>query len=283
MAITNFIPELWEAAVQEPFYRALRFAQAGVSNSDYEGEIRQRGDTVHRTTLGNPTIRSYDKTTNITVEDVSDDQLTLNIDQGDYFAFRVNDIDRIQAAGDFQSPATRQAGHGLANKQDAYVAQVMADGAATGNKLGAVTVADASDAYDLLVDLATVLDESDAPEEGRWCGITPAFRGLLRKDPRFVATGDSVAAGARLNGQVGEAAGLRLFVSNNAPEGSDSERIIIAGIEPATTVADQLLDTEALRSELRFGDLVRGLHVYGAKVWHEDGLATAEVTIDLGS
>lgn len=102
MPITNFIPELWSAAVQVPFEKTLVYAQGTVSNRQYEGQIREQGDTVHVTSIADPTVRPYDKSTDLTTEDLDDEQVSLTVDQGAYFSFRVNDVDRVQAAGDFQ-------------------------------------------------------------------------------------------------------------------------------------------------------------------------------------
>ena len=130
MAITNFIPELWSAAVLKPFQKVLVWGQPGVVNRDYEGEITQQGDTVHVTSIADPTIRPYDKNTDLTEEDVADDSDDLLIDQGDYFDFRVNDIDKVQAAGNFESAALQQAGYGMAKKVDTFLGGRMAAGVA---------------------------------------------------------------------------------------------------------------------------------------------------------
>ena len=79
MAITNFIPELWSAAVKMPFEKALVFGQPTVANRDYEGTIKQQGDTVNVTTISDPTIKTYDKGSDIEIEDVSDANIKLVI------------------------------------------------------------------------------------------------------------------------------------------------------------------------------------------------------------
>ncbi len=50
------------------------------------------------------------------------------------------------------------------------------------------------------------------------------------------------------------------------PNTSGSKFKIIAGHALATSFAEQVLDVRTYKPEKRFGDAVKGLHVYGAKV-----------------
>lgn len=289
MAITNFIPELWSAAVQLPFEKALVFGQPSVVNRDYEGEIKQQGDTVNITTIGDPTIKTYDKTVDIEVEDLSDGTIKLLIDQGDYFAFRVNDVDKVQAAGDFQGPATQRAGYGLKDKVDRYIAgfanlAVGSGGPITANRLGNVSVvngtgtgkpgAGQTTAWNVLVDLNQKLNEQSVPTDGRYVIVSPSFYSALLMDPRFTRVDASGTSEGLRNGIVGRALGFDVLMSNNTVSAS-SRNLIVAGVPGALSFASQIVETEALRSEKRFADIIRGLHVYGAKITRPEGIATA--------
>lgn len=289
MAITNFIPKLWSAAVQVPFEKSLVFGQPTVANRKYEGMIRSQGDTVNITTISDPTIRAYDKTTDITVEDLTDGNLKLLIDQGDYFAFRVNDVDRVQAAGDFESPATQRAGFGLKDKVDLYIASLFNLTAANGgphndNRLGNVSVingtgtgkpgAGQTTPWNVLVDLQNRLNKKSVPTDGRYAIIDPDFLSALEHDPRFSRVDASGSPETLRNGLVGRAAGFDILVSNNTVKAA-SRSLVVAGIPDALSFANQLTETEALRTEGRFADLVRGLNIYGAKITRPDGVATA--------
>src|SRR5699024_4929559 len=289
MAITNFIPELWASAVQAPFEKALVFGQPSVSNTKYEGTIRNQGDTVNITTISDPTIKSYDKNEDIDVEDLADGQLQLVIDQGDYFAFRVNDINKVQAAGDFQGPATQRAGFGLKDKVDQFIASQFALSADNGgpqkdNRLGDVEVINGTGtgrpgdsqttAYNVLVDLGNKLNKQSAPSDGRYVVIDPDFLSALQHDPRFSRVDASGTSETLRNGIVGRAAGFDILLSNNVVE-SSGKRLVVAGIPDALSFANQLTEVEALRSEKRFADIIRGLNIYGSKITHPEGLATA--------
>lgn len=281
MAITNFIPEVWSAELLTALEKSLVYAAPGVVNRNYEGEISQYGDTVHITNLVDPTIGTYTKHTDITIEDVDDATQVLTISQSPYFAFEVDDIEKRQARGDVLSEQARRAAYLLRDKADTYVAGLMGTGVDAGNLVAEQTLATASAAYDLLVDLSVLLDEDNVPTEGRFVVVTPKFHGLLLKDQRFVGAGDAQGAATRANGFVGEAAGFSVRKSNNAPDGpgAGAGKLVIAGSDMATTFAQQIASVEAFRMEKRFADGVKGLHLYGSKVVRPTALAAADVII----
>ncbi|RMB81284.1 coat protein [Streptomyces shenzhenensis] len=286
MAISAFIPEVWAAELLVALEKSHVYAAPGVVNRDYEGDISSFGDTVHIVSLAEPTVGTYTKHTDITIEDVDDSDQTLLINQSKYFAFEVDDVEKRQAksGGKILSEQARKAAYKLRDVADQYVAGLMAAGVDAGNLIAEAdaTLTTPAAAYDLLVDLGVLLDDSDVPEESRWVAVTPAFYGMLKKDDRFVATGDAQAAMTRVNGIVGEAAGFSIRKTNNAPDGpgAGAGKLIIAGYSGAVTYAEQINKTEATRKEKGFADIVKGLHLYGSKVVRPTGLAAADVVIN---
>lgn len=280
MAITAFIPEVFSADLLVNLEKSLVYGAPGVVNRNYEGEISQYGDTVHITSLADPTIGTYTSHTDIVTEQVTDSAQTLLINQAKYFSFEVDDIEKRQARGDVMAEQARKAAYRLRDVADQYIASVMAAGVNAGNLIAEGTIT-ASGAYDKLVDLAVLLDEDNVPTEGRFVVITPKFHGLLLKDSRFIAAGDSAGASVRANGVVGEAAGFSVRKSNNVPDGpgAGAGKLIIAGSDIATTYAEQIASVEADRLEKRFADFVKGLHLYGTKVVRPTALAAADVII----
>lgn len=291
MAITNFIPALWAAGIQVPYQAQLVYAQPAVANTDYEGEIKAQGDTVHITGVNTPTIRDYVKSTDLTTEEVTDSRVSLLIDQGKYFSFAVNDVDAHQAAGNFESSTLQQAGHGLADEADKYIASLFNltatnGGPVAGNRLGNVSVingagtgrpgASQTTAYSVLVSLGNRLTKANVPHPGRYAVIDPDFLSALQHDSRFSRVDASGSSETLRNGLVGRAAGFDILVSNNTVKGS-GRSLVTAGVPGAITYASQILEVEALRSQSRFADIVRGLHVYGAKIVRPAGVATANV------
>jgi hypothetical protein len=119
MSVNNFIPEIWSGRVFQSLRKAHVFGD--VVNRDYEGEISQAGDTVHINSLGPITIAAYTKnSTSITPETLADTDMMLKIDQADYFAFQVDNIDKRQAQADILSAGMDIAADGLADTSDHY-------------------------------------------------------------------------------------------------------------------------------------------------------------------
>lgn len=281
MAISNFVPEIWSALILKNLRDSLVYGQAGIINRDYEGDIAQAGDTVHITSFTDPAVRSYTKNNNISWDLLSDATRALLIDQADYFAFTVDDVDKRQALPGFVAEASRGAAYNLAAELDDYISGLMyAAVNGTANDYGAF-VADISDAtaYKLFVELRTILNRDNVPSQGRWVIVPPELTAALLQDSRFVNASASGSTDALRNGLVGRIAGFDVFESNVTPDPTASTYAVIAGHPVATTVAEQISETEALRLENQFGDGVRGLHLYGGKVVRPSCLAMASVTV----
>jgi N4-gp56 family major capsid protein len=281
--IDDFIPEIWAANLLVHLRPELVYASAGLINRNYEGEIADAGDTVHITQVGDVAVRSYTAESNISVDSVTDDTRALVIDQSKYFAFDVDDVIRRQAMAGWVDEAMRNAAFALANETDAFVSSTMYTAVnGTSNDIGAIT-ADTSNANaygDVFVALRTRLTISNVPKQGRWVVIHPDLYGSILQDARFVNAQASADAGRALHdGALGTIAGFEVYESNTVPVETAGVYSIIAGHPMATTFADQISSVEAQRRELRFGDLVKGLHLYGAKVVRPEALALASVTV----
>jgi len=248
-----------------------------VCSRSYEGEIREAGNTVKIASVGDVSIGDYVKNTDIDEpETLSDTQQTLSIDQAKYFNFVVDRIDRAQQNVNVLDEAMRRSAWSLREAADSYLAGVMEAAVAADNKIGSMTtpkVPTKDDAYEYLVDLGILLDEANVPIDGRFVIVPAWFHGLLLKEDRFVNAGTMRSDRALANGAVGEAAGFEILKSNNVPQTSGAKYRIIAGHSMATTYVEQVLDVQTYKPEKRFGDAVKGLHVYGAKVVRPTALA----------
>ncbi len=269
MALT-FIPTVWAARLLTALEESLVYGQAGVVSRAYEGDIREAGGSVKIASIGDVSVDDYDKNTDIDdPEPLTDSDQTLAIDQSKYFNFFVDSIDRAQQNVNVLDEAMRRSAFRLREVADTYLASLMDSGVAADNKIGSTVtpvVPTKDDAYEYLVDLSVMLDEANAPADNRFVIVPAWFHGLLLKDERFVQAG-TIRSDVRLaNGQVGEAAGFRILKSNNVPNTTGEKYKIIAGHESATAYVEQILDVQTFKPEKRFGDAVKGLHVYGAKV-----------------
>lgn len=269
MSVSNFIPVIWSARLNEAYKKALVYGNC--VNNDYEGEIAGQGSAVKINSIGSVTIGTYDRAAGIgNPQELDSAQTVLTIDQAKYFNFQVLDVDKAQANVDLLDAGIREAAFGLADVADRYIAGFYTDVKAS-NIIGSDStpvVPTSLNAYDYLVDLGVVLDESDVPESGRFVVVPPWFYGLLVKDPRF--TKDS---NVMRTGYVGDVDSMTVYKSNNVPNTSGAKYKIIAGHKSALSFASQIDSLEAYRPEKQFSDAVKGLQLYGAKCIKPEGLA----------
>lgn len=293
----NFIPEIWSGKLIENFYDAT--VLAAISNTDYEGEIRSQGDTVNIRTQPNITIRDYVKGQNLVVENPDKPKLQLLIDKGEYFACVEDDIDKVQSDIKLMDAWSKDASEQMKIKIDQRVLTDMlpdisslnkgtAAGRISGNyNLGStgspltVTkdgVGSTTPVIDLIVDMGTVLDEANCPEQGRFLVIPARMAGLIKKSELKDAsiTGDS--ASPIRNGRLGMIDRFTLYTSHNLKVDSGGKFNLVAGTKMGLTFASQMTEMETIRSTSTFGDIVRGLQVYGYKVVKPEALAQAVCT-----
>ncbi len=273
----QFIPTVWAARLLAALEKSLVYGQANVSNRDYEGEIREARNTVKIASIGDVTIGDYEKDTDITAPQIlTDSDQSLIIDQSKYFNFYVDSIDRAQQNVNILDEAMLRSAWALRERADAYLAGIMEVGVPALSTIGSIVspkVPTKDDAYKYLVDLGVILDEANVPLEGRFVIVPAWYHGLLLKDERFVNAGTFQSDSALANGQVGNAAGFRILKSNNVPNLAAAKYKIIAGHSIATAYVEQVVDLQTYKPEKRFGDAVKGLHVYGAKVVRPTALA----------
>ena len=291
----NFIPEIWSGKLIENFYDAT--VLAAISNTDYEGEIKGQGDTVNIRTQPNITIRDYVKGQNLVVENPDKPKLQLLIDKGEYFACVEDDIDKVQSDVNLMDMWSKDASEQMKVKIDQRVlTDILPDiaatnkGTAAGRISGAFNLGSAASPLtvtkdgasstasvtELIVDMGTVLDENNCPESGRFLVIPARMAGLIKKSELKDAslTGDSQSV--MRNGRLGMIDRFTVYVSHNLNV-SSGKFSIIGGTKMGFTFASQMTEMETIRSESTFGDIIRGLQVYGYKVVKPEALTMAVV------
>jgi len=277
----NFIKTVWAARLLSALEKSLVYGQAGVVNRDYEGEIREAGDTVKIASIGDPTIGTYTKDADISVQVLTDAEQTLLINQQKYFAFTVDDVDKVQQNVNAMDEAMTRAAYGLRDLADQFIAAsytLVPSGNLVGSTGLPVAVGAANAAYNHLVNLSVKLDEANVPSDGRFVVVPPFFHGYLLQDSRFVGSGAAAADARMLNGKIGEAAGFTVMKSNNVPIASSDKYKVIAGHSIAYSYAEQISKVESYRKEKGFADGVKGLHVYGGKLVRPTAWAVGTVT-----
>jgi len=268
LTVNNFIPTIWSGQVFTDFQKETILG--GFCNRNYEGEINGQGDTVKINSVGPVTVRTYTKnsTGNLTVEQLADSQTTLVIDQADYFAFSVDNIDTAQAKGDVMGAGITNASQAMAEKADTFIANLYTQAGAS--TYATVTLASSDHGVlDLFGRAAQLLSEMNCPKAGRRAYISPYVEAQLVKQNVLMTLGQNPELFG--NGYLGRYLGFDIFGSNNLATGSThtaSQPVheCMFGTVEAITFADQIVKTVAYQPEGAFSDAVKGLHVYGAKV-----------------
>lgn len=302
----KFIPDVWSGKMQVKFYLATCLSE--ITNNDWEGEIKDTGDKVIIRSIASITISNYTKGMVLTSQVPTSTPIELNIDQGKYFQVVLDDVDATQSDLKLMNSFTDDAGEQMKIVVEAAVfAAVPAQAAAAnkGNAAGAIsgnirlglatgalpcyiskaqvgvgdgTAAAAKAVVDHIVDMGTVLDEQSVPESGRFLLIPPMVANRVKKSDlkQVNFTGDDTSP--IRNGKLGIIDRFTVYVSNNLPK-TGAELTIMAGTRDAISFASQLTKLETLRSTATFGDIVRGLNVFGFLVTKPEALVTSIVTI----
>lgn len=296
MSVAHFKGEVWSKILIGSLPMKLVYGGPMVINRDYEGEIADANDTVHITSLADPNVSDYEVGTDINYQDVQDSGQSFTIAQAKYWGVRIDDVDKQQAAGNIAPWMTGRAAYKVAVSADQYIASKYTS-ADPNNVLGSagspltpqpfssITSHPADFWIQVITPLQVALDEADVPDDGdRYCIVPPWGRGLLTQSAGFTMGLDASGNAPQVvqRGFVGSMGNFNIIVSRNSPQpvaggAGTGVNVVQAGHNSAITYADQIIKTEALRSEKGFRDLVRGLHVFDCKVIRPEALALAYV------
>lgn len=282
MSVATFIPELWSARLLQGLEKS--HVATNLVNRDYEGQIRNQGDKVNINTLSDVAIKTYTPNSDIaSPDDLTTTKQQLEITEADYFNIQLDDVDRVQAAGELMDTAMRNVAYKMNDRTDSFILGKIASGVASGNIIGTTASpvqVTKNNIYESIIEMRTKLDKANVPTSGRTIIIPPEIYALLLQDERFVKSDAVAGQNVLVNGLVGRVAGFDVFESNNVVYDTDNKFWkVTAQVRTATTFAEQIVKTEAYRMEKRFSDAVKGLHVYGAKV--TDGTQIAELICKL--
>lgn len=274
MALTNFIPQLWSGALLAHLDKA--HVVGNLVNRNYEGEIRQYGDTVKISQIGDIAVNDYVENTDINdPEELSVTQKVLTIDKQKYFNFQIDDVDAAQIRTSLMDAAMQRAAYALADATEKIILTAI-DTDAT-NKLLPAAALDETNVYKEIVKMKVAMDKANVPSQGRWLVVSPDTHALLLQDQRFVATGGTMAEETLRNGFIGRILGFDVYLSNNISTLTNGNAAI-AGVNMAVTFAEQIVETEAYRMEKRFADSVKGLNIFGVKVIYPECLVCLKST-----
>lgn len=272
-----FIPEIWSGKLNAMLEKDCVMLQC--VNRNWEGEIKNQGDKVKIITPADVAISTLSSSA-ITYSELEPTSLELTIDQKKFFAFKINDVAKVQANTDIMEAHLANAKKAIEEVQDAYLLAQHANVDA-GNIVGtdaAPIALDKSTVYEKFVKLALALKNADAVTSGKhpWVVINPTVESYLLQSPEFIGA-NNVADETLRNGAIGRIAGMDVLVSTNLTA-TDGKYYVLAGTNDAITFASQLAKIETLRDKDSFSDLVRGLYLYGAKTVQPKAIAKMIVT-----
>jgi hypothetical protein len=267
MAVTNFIQQIWSKKIQDDLELKTKLVDNCLR--DYEGDCKY-AQSVKILGVGEPTIAAYDGSKDIDIEEMSDKGQILTIDQQNYFAFYVDDVNQAQSVQGLKEKYQEKAVHGLAVKRDTYVAELI-KGAANFTTATNLT----QEAVKTAIDTAIVaLRERNFDEEGV-IEISPAVYNVFKNELITLSTNNPEYI---KKGIVGMYDGFEVCMSNNMAKDSTHVYCDIRG-KKAIAFAGQINEVEALRAERRFKDIIRGLDTFGSKVIDEARIQVVKVPL----
>ena len=254
MAVTNFIQSIWSKKIQDDLELKCKLVDNCLR--DYEGDVKHAA-SVKILGVGEPTIGTYNNGEDITIEEMSDRGQLLTIDQANYFAFYVDDVNQAQSVPGLKEKYQEKAVHGLAVKRDAYVASLIA-GATNKTTADGMTAEGVKDAIDEAI---VALRERNFDEEGV-IEITPKVYNVFKN---YLITTSTNNPELIKKGVVGMYDDFSVIMTNGLVVDGTGHHCCVRG-KKAIAFAGQINEVEALRAEKRFKDIIRGLDTFGAKV-----------------
>ena len=302
-ANSYFLPSVYSRKVLN-FFRKASVVEA-ITNTDYAGEISAYGDSVKIIKEPVISVSDYTRGSDTSATKLTDQELNLVVDSAKAFKFIVDDIETNMSHVNFKEVASSSAAYALKDSYDAAVIASMFSGVSASSPdhiIGSDSAtADSTmshatnsvdllgsdgtgvDALDLMARMARKLDDQNVPEEGRWFVAPPQFYEELGKSgSKLLSVDFNAGQGSIRNGLVssGKLRGFDMYKSNNIAATSNASGKVLAGHISSTATANTILSTEVIRDPSSFGDIVRGLHVYGAKVLRPEALVSAFFVID---
>lgn len=271
MSVKNFIPMVWAKEIEQN--REKMMVAAKLCNRDYEGDIKELGDKVKINGVSRPTITDYDDVNGLgDFERLQDQSTMLEITQSKAFHFYVGDIDKRQSAGNIMNAELKEAAAALAEVMDSYIYSLYKE---AGIK---TTVDEINDSNILSVINQTLgkLWKNNVPTtEAVSLEVTPEFLTKLQMAKLLTDTDNSTLLEGGIAHKL-KTFNIDVYMSNNLPK-ENGKDICILRTKKAISFAEQLKEIKSYEPQNFFGEAVKGLQVYGAKVIRPDEMAVIKI------
>lgn len=279
MAITNAQRKLWSSSLKVEAVEAsvLPF----ISNTAYQMDAIG-ASTIDVIGIATPSITPYVKGVDLTYPELVDNKVTINIDQANKFNFRVNTIDQAQSGVNYVDPTIVASGKALGLSADKYgFGSTTYDhaGIPASSKLGTLAAPIAltvSNIEEYLDGLATQLRVNHVMGGG-YCVLPATVMSLIRRAGITTLTQN---ADLFANRMVGQYAGLQLIESQEVAVDDTADGIQVLAFSPrALAYVYNVQEMESLMNPVDFGEVVRGLYVFGTEVIFPTELAVLSCTV----
>jgi hypothetical protein len=305
-----FIPTIWSGKLNVKFYATTVFGE--IANTNYEGDIKNIGDKVVINNIPSVTINDYQVGQTLSYEVPAPSKVELQISYAKYFGVNVSDVIEYQSQPKlmdmFTSDAAKQmaiaidttvlknsvgtavaANRGLTAGAKSSSFNLGGAGASAASDTGAALTLTSANIVSVITAAASVLDEQNVPDTDRFLVFSPQVRNLLMGSnlQQAYLTGDPQSI--LRNGKIGTIDRFTVYVSNLLPTASSGQnfdgttntsavarKCMIAGHKSALTFASQIAKVESLPNPGDFGQLVRGLNVFGFATIKPEALALVQ-------
>jgi hypothetical protein len=257
-------------------------------NRNWEGDLRQN-KTVNVRTPGSITMASYTRGATISYQDLTPVKEQFTVNDGQYFAFEVDDLDKAQSDINAQEVYIKRAVVALNNTVEAKILAAYTNtpsgnritGASSANITLDSSTSTSTGIYPLFCKARAIQSNNNVPATpgARWAVVDPDTTSLLLQDvDHFVRAGelgdkvvqyglvggDEVArTAAQAPGFIGMIAGYAVYETPHTPktgtQGSGGSKFILFGDNEAISYAAQITEMEVLRLQTTFANAVRGL------------------------
>lgn len=255
----NFKPMFWSKYCQTELKKDL--VLASWCDYQFEGEMKL-GGRLKIVGAVRPTIQKYTPGKDLNIESLGDNSQYLDITESDAFAFEVDDVDKAQSSAGYLETQFDEAKTALAESADAFVGSQAKK--ANKDMMSASTELSKLESYLAPINEAHIkLYKNNVSQKTELAAdLSPAHIVGLRTElaELFTENVEFVKRGA-----LGKYANTYLRMSNNLyNDGVDDYEMVRT--KKAIAFAGQIDKIETARKEKGFADIIKGLHVYGAKV-----------------
>ena len=264
MAYQSFKPTVWAATIETDLQEALMFAED--TNRNYEGSVKNLGDSVKILGVERPTISTGTGSdiTLSTAEEVTDTSLTLPIDHYATFNYAVGDIDELQASGDIMGTLSSEATYGMAEKVDTFIGSLAAHASAQKLWTSAKTDVASTNILGYLDAAIQKLYENNVPSNEQIVATVPPWFYTVLK--QALITKDTDNTELLKKGIVMMYGNVAIKMSNNVYTDASGNSLIQVKTKKALAFAQPKTHVEPYRPDLGFKDCLKGFVLYGGTV-----------------